>query len=54
LRLAITSAVQSSANSGRLRSFIIDKLRFVFNRNREEYMAYGLDASLEQIAGVQF
>jgi hypothetical protein len=54
LRLAITSALQSSANSARLRSFIVDKLRFVFNRNREEYMAYGLDASLEQIAGVQF
>src|SRR5205085_266970 len=40
LRLALTSAVQSSASSARLRSFIIDKLRFIFNRNREEYLAY--------------
>jgi hypothetical protein len=54
LRLAVTSAVQSSANSARLRSFIVDKLRFIFNRSREEYMAYELDAALEQIAGVQF
>jgi hypothetical protein len=54
LRLALTSAVQSSTNSARLRSFIIDKLRFIFNRSREEYVVYGLDASLEQIAGVQF
>jgi hypothetical protein len=54
LRLAVTSAVQSSASSARLRSFIVDKLRFIFNRSREEYLAYGLDAALEQIAGVQF
>jgi hypothetical protein len=54
LRLALTSALQASASSARLRSFIVDKLRFIFNRSREEYLAYDLDASLEQIAGVQF
>lgn len=54
LRLAVTSAVQSSTNPARLRSFIVDKLRFIFNRNREQYIEHGLDASLEQISGVQF
>lgn len=54
LRLAVTSALQSSANSARLRSFIVDKLRFIFTRSREDYVTYGLDESLEQIAGVQF
>lgn len=54
LRLALTSAVQASPGSARLRSFIVDKLRFIFNRSREEYVAYGLDAALEEIAGVQF
>jgi hypothetical protein len=54
LRLALTSALQASASSARLRSFIVDKLRSIFNRSREEYLAYDLDASLEQIAGVQF
>jgi hypothetical protein len=54
LRLAVTSAVQSSASAMRLRSFIVDKLRFIFTRNREDYVACGLHESLEQIAGVQF
>jgi hypothetical protein len=53
LRLAFISALQSSANAPRLRSFVIDKLRFIFNRSREEYVNYGLDAALEQIAGVK-
>jgi hypothetical protein len=54
LRLAFLSAIQASANPTRLRSFVIDKLRFIFNRSRQDYVGYGLDASLEQIAGVKF
>jgi hypothetical protein len=54
LRLAVTSAAQASANPVRLRSFIVDKLRFLFHRSREDYLLHGLDASLEQISGVQF
>jgi hypothetical protein len=53
LRFAVTNAVQSSINPPRLRSEIIRKLKFQYERNREEFHLHGLDLSIEQIAGVQ-
>jgi hypothetical protein len=54
LRMAFLSAIQASANPSRVRSFTLEKLRFIFNQSREDYVNYGLDRSLEQIAGVKF
>lgn len=53
LRFAVTNAVQVSINPPRLRSEIVRKLRFIYERNREEFAKHGLDVSIEQIAGVQ-
>ena len=53
LRLAVTNAAQVSSNPPRLRSEVVRKLKSLYERDREEYDRYGLNLSLEQIAGAQ-
>ena len=53
LRLAVTNAEQVSNNPPRLRSEVVRRLKSMYKRDREEFDRYGLDLSLEQIAGAQ-